>query len=188
MDIRGETIQNGEPSPEHPVEIENKTNILLAIEILKKLKSKVTLVEADEKEYRLPFLMNIEQQAIETVLSELEKKEAIINEMADYMEQDIEEMKKLFYADRLTAYGKRKLIEYYEQRIKQLEEENQLLLNSKIGVDLSFDDYIPVSLVEETIGELNKAYEDSKDENGESKYYYPDYTIRVLEGLLEKRK
>ena len=106
MDIRGETIQNGEPSPEHPVEIENKTNILLAIEILKKLKSKVNLVEADEKEDRLPFLMNIEQQAIETVLSELEKKdteiieakeanrqlslelekkEAIINEMAKHI-------------------------------------------------------------------------------------------------------
>lgn len=104
------------------------------------------------------------------------------------MEEDIEELKRLFYSDRLTQYGKRKLIEYYEQRIKQLEEENQLLLNSKIGVDLSFDDYIPVSLVEETIGELNKAYEDSKDENGESQYYYPDYTIRVLEELLEKRK
>ena len=74
------------------------------------------------------------------------------------------------------------------ERVKELEEENQLLLNSKIGVDLSFDDYIPVSLVEETIGELNKAYEDSKDENGESEYYYPDYTIRVLEELLEKRK
>lgn len=96
MDIRGETIQNGEPSPEHPVEIENKTNILLAIEILKKLKSKITLVKVDdennsEKEYRLPFLMNIEQQAIETVLSELEKKEAIINEMADYMKQEMAE-------------------------------------------------------------------------------------------------
>ena len=96
MDIRGETIQNGEPSPEHPVEIENKTNILLAIEILKKLKSKVTLVKVDdennsEKEYRLPFLMNIEQQAIETVLLELEKKEAIINEMADYMKQEMAE-------------------------------------------------------------------------------------------------
>ena len=44
---------------------------------------------------------------------------------------------------------------------------------------------IPVSLVEEKIEELNKAYEDSKDENGESEYYYPDYTIRVLEELLE---
>lgn len=90
MDIRGETIQNGEPSPEYPVEIENKTNILLAIEILKKLKSKVTLVKVDdennsEKEYRLPFLMNIEQQAIETVLSELEKKDKIIDLMAEQL-------------------------------------------------------------------------------------------------------
>lgn len=42
--------------------------------------------------------------------------------------------------------------------------------------------------VKDKIEELNKAYEDSKDENGESEYYYPDYTIRVLEGLLEKRK
>lgn len=46
---------------------------------------------------------------------------------------------------------------------------------------------IPVSLVEEKIEEINKAYEDSKDENGESQYYYPDYTIRVLEELLEKK-
>lgn len=38
--------------------------------------------------------------------------------------KDIEELKRLFYSDRLTQYGKRKLIRYYEQRIKQLEEEN----------------------------------------------------------------
>ena len=73
MDIVGKTIQNGEPTPEHPVEIENKTNILLAIEILNILKSKVTLVKVDdennsEKEYRLPYLISIEKQAIETVL------------------------------------------------------------------------------------------------------------------------
>lgn len=49
----------------------------------------------------------------------------------------------------------RSLIKAY----KELEEENQLLLNSKIGVDLSFDDYIPVSLVEEKIEELNKQYD-----------------------------
>ena len=45
-----------------------------------------------------------------------------------------------------------------------------------------------IALVKEKIEEINKAYEDSKDENGESQYYYPDYTIRVLEELLEKRK
>lgn len=44
------------------------------------------------------------------------------------------------------------------------------------------------SKIKEKIKELNKAYEDSKDENGESEYYYPDYTIRVLQELLEKRK
>ena len=38
--------------------------------------------------------------------------------------EDIEELKRLFYSDRLTQYGKRKLIRYYEKRIKQLEEEN----------------------------------------------------------------
>lgn len=90
MDIKGETIQNGEPTPEHTIDIENKINLTGAIQILNKLKSKVTLVKVDdennsEKEYRLPFLMNIEQKAIETVLSELEKKEAIINEMAKHI-------------------------------------------------------------------------------------------------------
>lgn len=73
MNIKGESIQNGEPTPEHPVEIENKINITGAIQILNKLKSKVNFVKADEKEYRLPFLMDIEKQAIETVLSELKK-------------------------------------------------------------------------------------------------------------------
>ena len=38
--------------------------------------------------------------------------------------EDIEELKRLFYSDRLTQNGKRKLVRCYEQRIKQLEEEN----------------------------------------------------------------
>ena len=96
MNIIGETIQNGEPTPEHPVDIENKINLTGAIQILNKLKSKVTLVKVNneenlEKEYSLPYLTYIEKQAIETVLSELEKKEAIINEMAKYMEQEMDE-------------------------------------------------------------------------------------------------
>lgn len=43
------------------------------------------------------------------------------------MEEDIEELKRLFYANALTQYGKRKLINYYEQRNKKLEEENKKL-------------------------------------------------------------
>ena len=81
-------------------------------------------------------------------------------------------------------------------RNKELEEESKRL-KPKIDVcnwqekscrEIIDEKYIPVSLVKEKIEELNKAYEDSKDENGESEDYYPDYTIRVLQELLEKRK
>ena len=77
------------------------------------------------------------------------------------MEEDIEEFKRLFYSDRLTQYGKRKLIRYYEQRIKQLEEENK-------GKQKAYDDCyceykhykqfdsIPTSLIKEKIEELKK--------------------------------
>lgn len=79
----------------------------------------------------------------------------------------------------------RNLIKEY----KNLEEENIQLEACKDEAIIRYNfESIPVSLVEEKIEELNKAYEDSKDENGESEYYYPDYTIRVLEELLEKRK
>ena len=90
MDIKGETIQNGEPTPEHPVDIENKINILLAVDD----------ENNSEKEYRLPFLTNIEQQAIETVLSKLEKKEAVINEMAKTINKE-------YYKDIIENYTKK---------------------------------------------------------------------------------
>lgn len=122
MDIKGETIQNGEPTPEHPVDIENKINLTGVIQILNKLKSKVTLVKVDdennsEKEYRLPFLTNIEQQAIETVLSELEKKEAIINEMAEQLAGlaifDIEKDEPLILGD------KEEVKEYFTKKVER---------------------------------------------------------------------
>lgn len=59
---------------------------------------------------------------------------------------------------------------------KELEEEYRIILNSKVGVDLSFDDYIPVSLVEEKIEELIK----------EGRHYNAN-KIEVLQELLEKR-
>ena len=75
----------------------------------------------------------------------------------------------------------------YKRVLKENEELNYKLHSKKIALEI-YNRYIPKSKVEEKIEELNKAYEDSKDENGESEYYYPDYTIRVLEELLEKRK
>ena len=49
------------------------------------------------------------------------------------------------------------------------------------------DDSIPKQKVKDKIEELKKEYEDSKDENGESEYYYPDYAIRKLEELLNDK-
>ena len=111
MDIVGKTIQNGEPTPEHPVDIENKINLTGAIQILNKLKSKVTLVEADKKEYRLPFLMNIEQQAIETVLSELEKKDKEYEELTEASKElckTVNLMKKVIneMAEEIASYNR----------------------------------------------------------------------------------
>ena len=68
------------------------------------------------------------------------------------------------------------------ERVKDLEEDLTSVYLK--GIYDERDKWI--ALVEEKIEEINKAYEDSKDENGESQYYYPDYTIRVLEELLEK--
>lgn len=99
------------------------------------------------------------------------------------MEEDIEGLKRLFYANALTQYGKRKLIGYYEQRIKELEEKLNETLNANLALVQGNANSIPVSLVEETIEKLK--------ENG-----YWDYleerdletTIEVLQELLEGRK
>lgn len=118
MDIEGKTIQEGEPTPDYPGEIKNEIDIAGAIEILNILKSKVTLVKVDdennsEKEYRLPFLMNIEQQAIETVLSELEKKEAIINEMA----KQLVEAHGWFYSE-FDNFTEKNWIDYFTKKVE----------------------------------------------------------------------
>lgn len=84
-------------------------------------------------------------------------------------------------------------LQYFKDQYKQLEEENKSKQKAYDDCYCEYKHYkqfdsIPKSKVKEKIEEINKAYEDSKDENGESQYYYPDYTIRVLEELLEKRR
>ena len=71
--------------------------------------------------------------------------------------------------------------EKYKKRIKELEEENYV---QKVAL---LENSIPKQKVKDKIDEINKKYEDSKDENGESPYYYPEYTIRVLKKLLEEK-
>ena len=122
MDIEGKTIQEGEPIPDYPCEIKNEINIAGAIEILNILKSKVTLVKVDdennsEKEYRLPYLISIEKQAIETVLSELEKKDKIIDLMAEQLAGlaifDIDKDESLILRD------KEEIKEYFTKKVEK---------------------------------------------------------------------
>ena len=62
-------------------------------------------------------------------------------------------------------------------RIKELEEENKLLLNSKVGIDLSYDDYIPVQKVKEILTEIQEEFnkldkETDKQIKDKNKDYY----------------
>lgn len=137
MDIKGETIQNGEPTPEHPVDIENKINLTGAIQILNKLKSKVTLVQADEKEYRLPFLMDIEKQAIETILSELENKQDDIN----------------------ILQAQRDSMEYqFKQALLTLEHKDQIINLMALAI-LNYDDQLVINKYKD-INEVKETFEE----------------------------
>ena len=57
--------------------------------------------------------------------------------------------------------------------------------------NIQFEEYmnqfVSKQKVKDKIEEINKEYEDSKDENGNSEYYYPDYTIRKFKELLEEK-
>ena len=77
-----------------------------------------------------------------------------------------------------------------KKRIKELEVLEDDLKDKRVAyIDTPefAENYIPVQKVKDKIEELKKDYEDSKDENGETEYYYPDYTIRKLEELLEDK-
>ena len=78
------------------------------------------------------------------------------------------------------------LIEKLQKENEELKEINNELEAEKNEAIRRYNfETIPIQKIKDKIEELDKAYEDSKDENGESEYYYPDYTIRVLEELLE---
>ena len=51
-----------------------------------------------------------------------------------------------------------------------------------------YQNYIPKQKIKDKIEELNKKYEDSKDENGESPYFYPSLTIKILQKLLQENE
>lgn len=97
-----------------------------------------------------------------------------VGSMENSIEEDIEELKRLLYRNELSQYGKRKLINYYEQQEKDYkrvlkeneqlrtevnslkkenEELNYKLHSKKIALEI-YNRYIPKSKVEDIIEEL----------------------------------
>ncbi len=69
-----------------------------------------------------------------------------------------------------------------KKKIEELEEKNKEILNSKIGIDLSYDDYIPKQKIKEKIKDLeynsSLGFEETLEET---------YKIEILQELLEDK-
>ena len=70
-----------------------------------------------------------------------------------------------------------------KKRIKELEEENKLLLNGKVGVDLSYDDYIPVQKVNDKIERYE--YMLAETIHGKIQKYTPGEILLKIDTLKE---
>lgn len=75
-------------------------------------------------------------------------------EVTDTNVDDIENLKTLLFQDNLTQYGKRKLIEYYEEKIKKLEAKLEFKQFGDLD-NIQFEDYmneyIPKQKIEEKL-------------------------------------
>lgn len=95
-------------------------------------------------------------------------------------EEDLEELNEVLLHHRETEQVRiaiKHILSELEQKDKRIQELEEDLMDS-----------IPKQVVIDKVNEINKKYEDSKDENGESPYYYPDFTIRILQGFLKGEK
>ena len=129
------------------------------------------------------------------------------------IEEDINELKTLLFQDRLTNYGKRKMINYYEneitrqkqineehqningelrERIKELEEANKIfaLEGSKVRLSLYIkENYIPKQKIKDKIEELNRKEQELQNSiTEEEREEYSDANISFLLCDIEIRR
>ena len=130
------------------------------------------------------------QLAISHILAEREQMTKRYEERDDELYERVKQCNNLqTEIDRLYL-DKEELIELNRKQARQIQELEAKLEFKKFGDldNVEFEEYmsqfIPKQVVIDKVNEINKKYEDSKDENGESPYYYPDFTIRVLQKLL----
>lgn len=74
------------------------------------------------------------------------------------IEKDIKRCEELIKPEHANWIGisNQLAIAHLIEKIKELEEENKTIFNSKIGIDLAYDDYIPKQKIKDKIEELKK--------------------------------
>lgn len=76
-------------------------------------------------------------------------------EVTDTNVDDIENLKTLLFQDNLTQYGKRKLIEYYEEKIKKLEAKLEFKQFGDLD-NIQFEDYMNEFISKQKIKDLKE--------------------------------
>lgn len=111
-------------------------------------------------------------------------------EVTDTNIGNIENLKTLLFQENLTQYGKRKLIEYYEGKIKELEAKLEFKQFGDLD-NIQFEDYmnefIPKQKIKDKIEELKKEH---KKIEQISDFIIADTIqpkIEILEKLLEDK-
>ena len=150
------------------------------------MERKIIEIYADEKKDEGIITFDFRKVDDTEVSNALMKK--LLIELSDEYEvekvvekMDIEELKKLFYSDNLTQAGKRKLINYYEEKIQELEEHLKEFYNGELYTAKQLKNierdkkkyYVHKSKIDELIKEMK--------ENG------TQYWARRLEELKEEK-
>lgn len=109
-------------------------------------------------------------------------------EVTDTNVGNIENLKTLLFQDNLTQYGKRKLIEYYEEKIKELKEQleyDKTHIFTPITINLN---YIPKQTIKDKIEKLEKEHKKIEEI---SDFIIADTIqpkIEILEELLKENE
>lgn len=96
----------------------------------------------DYKEIKaIENLINAYERLQNKLLDIIEGTKVIEKETPEYIEESINNLKTLLFQDNLTQNGKQKLIEYYEEKIKELETKLEFKQFGDLD-NIQFEDYI----------------------------------------------
>ena len=157
----------------------------------KKLKAQHVFTRNEATNEEKAELYDVIDKTLDTFL---EKEKAIYQQKMTTDKMNLEEALNIvdaMYQDRYKIIEENNTV--YVDRLKDvkftnLEFASVILLREVQSLQSKLKNSIPKQVVIDKVNEINKKYEDSKDENGESPYFYPDFTIRILQKLLEGEK